>query len=125
MKKTESLMKSPKYSILSLDTENSELFSEKFSFQKKKNNVNLKYFMKSPTYLAISPLVKKKHSQIEPLGIMEMNDDFHNNEDLNTNDRRKRAATYIKKPLNNDSEEQNVNKYRLFQINSSFLYKVL
>lgn len=69
--------RSPKYSILSFDTENSGLFSEKFSFVSKKNKplMNVLYFMKSHSVINMSPLIKKKYSPIENFEITELNED--------------------------------------------------
>ena len=110
IKRSESFGRTPKYSLLSLDTESSEMFSEKFSFQKKsRGNFNLKYFMK-PQALQMSPSARKKHSQIEPFfGISEAtNEDFQNSADISHSDKRKRAATFIRKSNVEIEDDQGV-----------------
>lgn len=103
-------LRSPKYSMMSFETESSELFSEKFSFFSKKSRapLNFHYFMKPSTILVNSPLVRKKHSNYENFDINETNEEIGTSRLIdNSKNTRKRALTYkrpslVKEPIEED-----------------------
>ena len=105
---TKSVKEPPRYSIISFETENSEMFSEKFSIIQKKSKSALKNAFKIPSKIMTSPMMmRKKLSNFEQ---------FEIEEDLSEQmagsalpfEGRKRAVTMRKKKEIIEIEEETV-----------------